>query len=180
MGIISGLFSIGTSIAANRRMKKIARQNQAILDKQARDNEAWYNRRYNEDALAQADAQRALTKVGNAVRQRNQQAAGNSAVMGGTGAQEAAARAQNNEAYSDTASNIAANAAAKKDAIEQQYMANKQNLANQQMAVNSGKIGQVANAATQIGAAAGSMFGSLDNGVTDFVGDKISGLFKKK
>lgn len=166
-GAISGLGKIGSMIAGNKRMRKLAAENKRILDKQASDNEAWYNRRYNEDALAQADAQRALTQVSDSIRQRNRQAAGTSAVMGGTGAQEAAARAQNNEAYSNTASSIAANAAANKNAIEQQYMANKQNIANQRMAVNNQQMGQVASASSEAGNAMGG------------IGSAIGSLFEK-
>lgn len=171
-GAISGLGKVGMMIKGNKAMKRIAAQNRAILDKQDKDNTAWYNRRYNEDALAQADAQRALTQVSNSIRQRNRQAAGASAVMGGTGAQEAAARAQNNEAYSNVASNIAANAVARKDNIEQQYLANKQDIANQKVANNNAMMGQVASASQQGQAAAGA----LGSAAGDLAGD----LFGKK
>lgn len=167
-GAVSGLAKIGMKIKGDKTMKRIAAENKAILDKQDKDNTAWYNRRYNEDALAQADAQRALTKVSDSIRRRNQQAAGASAVMGGTGAQEAAARAQNNEAYSNVASNIAANAVARKDNIEQQYLANKQNIANQRVAVNNGMIQQAASASKEGQAIAGEL-GSAVGGVLEDV-----------
>ena len=167
-GAVSGLAKIGTMIKGNKTMKRIAAENKAILDKQDKDNTAWYKRRYNEDALAQADAQRALTQVSDSIRRRNQQAAGASAVMGGTGAQEAAARAQNNEAYSKVASNIAANAVARKDNIEQQYLANKQNIANQRVAVNNGMMGQAASASKEGQAMAGEL-GSAVGGLLEVV-----------
>lgn len=114
---LSAAGSIFGGISASRAMKKVKKNLQA--QKQA--NKEWYNRRYNEDATQRADAQRILTKTEESIRNRNRQAAGAQAVMGGTEESVAAAKAANNGALAEAASQIAVNAEARKDQIEQTY-----------------------------------------------------------
>lgn len=114
---LSAVGSIFGGISASKAMKKVKKNLQA--QKQA--NQDWYDRRYNEDATQRADAQRILTKTEESIRNRNQQAAGAQAVMGGTEESVAAAKAANNQALAEATSQIAANAEARKDQIEQTY-----------------------------------------------------------
>lgn len=92
------------------------------------ENQDWYDRRYNEDATQRADAQRILTMTNENIKQRNQQAAGAQAVMGGTEESVAAAKAANNQALADATSQIAVNGERRKDQIESQYMQTKADL----------------------------------------------------
>lgn len=114
---LSAVGSIFGGISASRAMKKVKKNLQA--QKQA--NQDWYDRRYNEDATQRADAQRILTKTRESIRNRNRQAAGAQAVMGGTEESVAAAKAANNQALAEATSQIAVNAEARKDQIEQTY-----------------------------------------------------------
>lgn len=114
---LSAVGSIFGGISASKAMKKVKKNLQA--QKQA--NQDWYDRRYNEDATQRADAQRILTKTEESIRNRNKQAAGAQAVMGGTEESVAAAKAANNQALADATSQIAVNAEARKDQIEQTY-----------------------------------------------------------
>lgn len=114
---LSAVGSIFGGISASKAMKKVKKNLQA--QKQA--NQDWYDRRYNEDATQRADAQRILTKTEESIRNRNRQAAGAQAVMGGTEESVAAAKAANNQALADATSQIAVNAEARKDQIEQTY-----------------------------------------------------------
>lgn len=114
---LSAVGSIFGGISASKAMKKVKKNLQA--QKQA--NQSWYDRRYNEDATQRADAQRILAKTEEAIRNRNRQAAGAQAVMGGTEESVAAAKAANNQALADATSQIAVNAEARKDQIEQTY-----------------------------------------------------------
>lgn len=114
---LSAVGSIFGGISASKAMKKVKKNLQA--QKQA--NQDWYDRRYNEDATQRADAQRILTKTEESIRNRNRQAAGVQAVMGGTEESVAAAKMANNEALADATSQIAVNAEARKDQIEQTY-----------------------------------------------------------
>lgn len=116
-GALGAVGSIFGGISASKAMKKVKKNLQA--QKQA--NQDWYDRRYNEDATQRADAQRILTMTEEAIRNRNRQAAGAQAVMGGTEESVAAAKAANNQALADATSQIAVNDEARKDQIEQTY-----------------------------------------------------------
>ena len=98
---------------------------------QMQENQDWFDRRYNEDATQRADAQALLTQTANSIRERNKQAAGVAAVMGGTDESVAAAKAANNEALVDATSKIAAAADQRKDSIESQYLAKNADLNSQ-------------------------------------------------
>lgn len=116
----AGLSAVGSiigGISASKAMKNVKKNLQA--QKQA--NQDWYDRRYNEDATQRADAQRILTKTEESIRNRNRQAAGAQAVMGGTEESVAAAKDANNQALAEATSQIAVNAEARKDQIEQTY-----------------------------------------------------------
>lgn len=114
---LSAVGSIFGGISASKAMKKVKKNLQA----QQQANKDWYNRRYNEDATQRADAQRILTMTEESIKNRNRQAAGVQAVMGGTEESVAAAKAANNQALADATSQIAVNAEARKDQIEQTY-----------------------------------------------------------
>lgn len=122
---IGGALGIGASIfggiSASKAMKNVKRN----IEGQMKDNQNWYDRRYNEDATQRADAQRILTITNENIKQRNQQAAGAQAVMGGTEESVAAAKAANNQALADATSQIAVNGERRKDQIESQYLQTK-------------------------------------------------------
>lgn len=159
--ILGGAMKIGGAIfggvSASKAMKRV-KQN---LQEQQRQNEAWYNRRYNEDATQRADAQRILTITQENIRNRNRAAAGTQAVMGGTEESVAAAKAANNEALADATSQIAVNGERRKDAIEQEY---RQTDANLDAQLNNMEV----NRANAIAAAV--------KGVSD-AGSRIAGAF---
>lgn len=136
MGLIGGAIGAGISaiggifggISASKAMKKVKRN----IEQQQRENQDWYDRRYNEDATQRADAQRMITMVNDSIKKRNKQAAGAAAVMGGSEEAVAMAKEANKQALSDTTSQIVANAEQRKDNIEQQYLNRKADL-NQQL-----------------------------------------------
>lgn len=114
---LSAVGSIFGGISASKAMKKVKGNLQA--QKQA--NQNWFDRRFNEDATQRADAQAILSRTEESIRNRNRQAAGAQAVMGGSEESVAAAKAANNEALAQAMTNIAVNAEARKDGIEQAY-----------------------------------------------------------
>lgn len=116
-GALGAAGSIFGGISASKAMRRVKKNLQA--QKQA--NQNWYDRRYNEDATQRADAQRILTQTEESIRNRNRQAAGAQAVMGGTDESTAAAKAANAQALADATSQIAVNAENRKDQIEQTY-----------------------------------------------------------
>ena len=156
---IGGALGIGASIfggiSASKAMKKVKRN----LEGQMKDNQNWYDRRYNEDATQRADAQRILTMTNENIRQRNQQAAGAQAVMGGTEESVAAAKAANNQALADATSQIAVAGERRKDQIESQYMQTKADLNDKLNNLEQAKAQNTAQAVQGVAQAGANMAG---------------------
>lgn len=154
MGIGASIFG---GISASKAMKKVKKN----LEGQMSENQNWYDRRYNEDATQRADAQRILTMTNENIKQRNRQAAGAQAVMGGTEESVAAAKAANNQALADAASQIAVNGERRKDQIESQYMQTKADLTeklNNLEQARAQNVAQAVQGVAQAGANMGGMF----------------------
>lgn len=168
--IISAAAAVGSAIYSGVRSAKAARAKQKALDRQKAGNEAWYQRRYNEDTTQRADAQRLLRLTEEKIRQSNQSAAGTQAVVGGSEASVAATKEANAKALSDTMSDIAAKGEARKDRVEESYMSRKNALDTQQMSLDEEKANNetqaVASGLQGIGQAAGAL-------------DKMSSQIKK-
>ena len=131
IGIIGAAAGAASSIFGSLGKNKALKKQIAAINEQKADNQAWFNQRYNEDATQRADAQRILSMTMDSIRNRNRQAAGTAAVMGGTNESVAASKAANAQAMADAASQIAAAGAARKDRIENQYLARKNELQGQ-------------------------------------------------
>lgn len=161
MGLIGGLLGAGIGavgsifggISASKAMKR-AKSN---VEAQRQKNQDWYNRRYNEDATQRADAQAILTKTEESIRNRNRQAAGVQAVMGGTEDSVAAAKEANNEALAQATTNIAVNGEARKDAIESQYQQNEAAATQQLTDIERGKAAAISQATQGVVAAGAGM-----------------------
>ena len=156
-GAMSAVGSIFGGISASKAMKKVKKN----LQDQKQANQDWYDRRYNEDATQRADAQRILTATEESIKNRNRQAAGAQAVMGGTDESVAATKAANNEAMADATSRIAVAADARKDQIEQQYQTRDAQLQAQlnDLEINKANaISQAVQGVAQAGAGIASAF----------------------
>ena len=116
-GAVGAAGSIFGGISASKAMKKVKNN----LLRQQQQNRDWYDQRYNEDATQRADAQRILSLTQQAIRQRNREAAGAQAVMGGTPESLAATNAANSQTIAQATSHIAAAGDSRKDQIEQAY-----------------------------------------------------------
>ena len=182
--LIGGALQIGSSIFGAVKSAKAAKkvksnieqqqkENKQWADKQNLDNQNWFDRRYNEDATQRADAQRMITKTTEALKQNNKAAAGSAAVMGGTDESVAAAKAESMQALADTTSQIVAQGEARKDSIENQYLSRKDAIDESYRQANDsynaqlneiemGKAQNIANAASQVGSAAATIGGNLD------------------
>lgn len=159
MGILGGAIGAGLGavgsifggVSASKAMKRVKNN----LQEQRKKNQDWYNRRYNEVATQRADAQAILTKTEESIRNRNRQAAGVQAVMGGTEESVAAAKAANNEALAQATTNIAVNGEARKDAVEGQFLQTEANIQQQINDLEQKKAANVSQAiqgVTQAGA----------------------------
>lgn len=111
---------------------KMLKQQMKMVNEQKKENQNWYDRRYNEDSTQRADAQAMLTQTAEAIKQRNQASAGSAAVMGGTEESVAATKAANAQAMADATSKIVVAGEQRKDQIENQYR-ERNNELNQQL-----------------------------------------------
>lgn len=154
---------LGSSLFSGIMQKKAAKKQKENIEKSKAENAAWYNRRYNEDATQRADAQRLLRLTQESIRNRNREAAATQAVVGGTEESVAATKEANAKALADTASAIAAQAEARKDNIEQQYLNRNQALDDQLNGIEANKIQQTADAGSQAIKAFSNMGSALAN-----------------
>lgn len=151
----SGIFG-GIS---NRKARK---RQERMLARQQQENQAWYDRKYNEDPTKRADTVRLLTQMQEQIRDRNKAAKGRQAVMGGTDDAAVAAAEANSKAIADTTADIVARNDARKDSIEQQYMQRKQNLQNGQMQLEAEKADTTANVVQGVLGTAANIAAALD------------------
>ena len=156
---LSAASSIYGGIQASKAAKKAKRETEA----QRRRNQNWFDQRYNEDATQRADAQRLLTITEENIRDRNKAAAGNQAVMGGTDESLAATKSANNQALSQTASMINAQAEAQKDDIEQQYRHADEGYSQDSRNIEYQRAKNIAQAVQGVGSAASAIGSSIDS-----------------
>lgn len=160
--LIGGGLSAAGSIVGNILSAKANREAKKKIEQEQQENEAWYKRRYNEDATQRADAQRMITMVNDAVKQRNKAAEGTAAVMGSGSEAVAQAKAANNALLSDTAAQIAAQGEARKDLIEQQYLTNKRNATDKLADLDLQRSANIAKMTTELLNTAGDIAGDID------------------
>lgn len=162
--LIGAGLSIASSIAGGIANRKARRKQEQMLAQQQRENQAWYDRRYNEDPTKRADTVRLLTQMQEQIKNRNRAAKGRQAVMGGTEDSTTAVKEANNKTLADTTSQIVAANEARKDAIEQQYQQNKRSIQGQQMQMEAEKSADTANAVAGVAGTAANIAATLDAG----------------
>ncbi len=158
--LIGGAMKIGGSIFGGIKASQAMKQVKKNLEQQRRENQDWYDRRYNEDATQRADAQRMLAMTNDLIRQRNRAAAGTQAVMGGTEESVAATKAANANALADTAAQIAVAGANRKDNIENQYMTRKGAINDKLNNLQQQKANNIISAVNGVSSAASDITGS--------------------
>ena len=162
--LIGAGLSIASSIAGGIANRKARKKQEQMLAQQQRENQAWYDRKYNEDPTKRADTVRLLTQMQEQIKNRNRAAKGRQAVMGGTEDSTTAVKEANNKTLADTTSQIVAANEARKDAIEQQYQQNKRSIQGQQMQMEAEKSADTANAVAGVAGTAANIAASLDSG----------------
>ena len=162
--LIGAGLGLASSIAGGIANRKARKKQEQMLAQQQRDNQAWYDRKYNEDPTKRADTVRLLTQMQEQIKNRNRAAKGRQAVMGGTEDSTTAVKEANNKTLADTTSQIVAANEARKDAIEQQYQQNKRSIQGQQMQMEAEKAGDTANAVAGVAGTAANIAASLDSG----------------
>lgn len=162
--LIGAGLGLASSIAGGIANRKARRKQEQMLAQQQRENQAWYDRRYNEDPTKRADTVRLLTQMQEQIKNRNRAAKGRQAVMGGTEDSTTAVKEANNRTLADTTSQIVAANEARKDAIEQQYQKNKRSIQGQQMQMEAEKSADTANVVAGVAGTAANIAETLDAG----------------
>lgn len=162
--LIGAGLELASSIAGGIANRKARRKQEQMLAQQQRENQAWYDRRYNEDPTKRADTVRLLTQMQEQIKNRNRAAKGRQAVMGGTEDSTTAVKEANNKTLADTTSQIVAANEARKDAIEQQYQQNKRSIQGQQMQMEAEKSADTANVVAGVAGTAANIAATLDAG----------------
>lgn len=162
--LIGAGLGLASSIAGGIANRKVRKKQEQMIAQQQRENQAWYDRKYNEDPTKRADTVRLLTQMQEQIKNRNKAAKGRQAVMGGTEDSTTAVKEANNKTLADTTSQIVAANDARKDNIEQQYINRKNQLQNQQMSIDAEKAADTANAVAGVAGTAANIAASLDSG----------------
>lgn len=153
-GIIGAGAGLAGGILGGIGKNKMLKKQMKMVNEQKRENQNWYDRRYNEDSTQRADAQAMLTQTAEAIKASNRNAAGTQAVAGGTDESVAATKEANANALAQTASNIVQQGEQRKDNIENTYRTRQQSLDSQLQQLEGQKSSAFDIASSAIGGAA--------------------------
>ena len=161
IGLASAATGLASSIFGGSKAAKAAKQANRQLEQQKKENQAWYDRRYNQDYTQTAEAQSLLNYAREQADRNWKKAEGGAAVGGATDESVAQAKEAGNRMISDTASNVAAQSTSQKNAVENQYMQTKYGLTNQQIANLQNKAANISKAAGNASSAFMNLSGTL-------------------
>lgn len=162
--LIGAGLGLASSIAGGIANRKARQKQEQMIAQQQKENQAWFDRKYNEDPTKRADTVRLLTQMQEQIKNRNKAAKGRQAVMGGTEDSTTAVKEANNKALADTTSQIVAANDARKDNMENQYRARKSQLQGQQMSLEAEKAADTANAVAGVAGTAANIAAAVDSG----------------
>lgn len=147
--LIGAGLAVGSSLWGGYKASQAAKKANRQIANQRAANQAWFNRRYNEDYADTAAGQRLITQAKDYAKDNWKKAQGASRVGGATDESAAAAKEAGNKMVGNTISGIAAADTARKDRIDAQYRAMDNSLAQQQIAVEQNRAAQISQAASQ-------------------------------
>ena len=163
--LIGAGLGVASSIFGGISARKARRKQERMLAQQEKENQAWYDRKYNEDPTKRADTVRLLTQMQEQIKNRNKAAKGRQAVMGGTEDSTTAVKEANNKTLADTTSQIVAANEARKDAIEGQFQARKDAIQNKRMGLEAEKAADTASVAAGVAGTAANIASTIDGGL---------------
>lgn len=147
--LIGAGLAVGSSLWGGYKASQAAKKANRQIANQRAANQAWFNRRYNEDYADTAAGQRLITQAKDYAKDNWKKAQGASRVGGATDESAAAAKEAGNKMVGNTISGIAAADTARKDRIDAQYRSLDNSLAQQQIAVEQNRAAQISQAASQ-------------------------------
>jgi hypothetical protein len=164
VGAIAGAaIQAGSSIYGAIKSSQANKRAQDLIQSQKDENRKWYEQRMAEDYTQRADVQNVLRKQRDMLSEQYKRARATNIVAGGTDESLAMQQQAANEVLGDTMGNIAAQAEAYREGVENQYRAQDAALTQQQVAAHQQQAAQIAAAAGQAGkAVSGLVSGGLD------------------
>lgn len=163
--LIGAGLGVASSIFGGISARKARRKQERMLAQQEQENQAWYDRKYNEDPTKRADTVRLLTQMQEQIKNRNKAAKGRQAVMGGTEDSTTAVKEANNKTLADTTSQIVAANEARKDAIEGLFQERKDAIQNKRMGLEAEKAAGTASVAAGVAGTAANIAATIDGGL---------------
>jgi|GEM_PF-1183959 len=163
VGLLAGAaLSAAGSIFGGISGQKTAEKQTALLAAQKANEQAYYDKNYNEDVFSTSDAQSAMKYAREQADKIFRKEAGAAAVAGATTASESAAKERANEMISNTASAIASTGSYRKDSLDANHLAQQNNFAQQEIATEGAKGNAIAGATKGVLGAAGNIFMASD------------------
>jgi len=162
--IVGAAAQIGSSIYGAVKSSQANKRAQQMIQNQRDENQKWYDMKMAEDYTQRSEVQNVLRKQRDLLKEQYNRARATNIVAGGTDESLALQQREANETMGETMANIAANASAYKDSIENQYRSQDAALNQQQIGVEQAKAQSIAQAAGQMGSA---VSGLVTGGVTD-------------
>ncbi len=146
---IGAATALGSAIYGAIKSRNANRKASNLISTLKNDNRRWYESEMAQDYTQRSDTQAILKKQKELLEAQYNKARATNVVAGGTDEALAMQKAQANDTLADTMTNIAAQASAHKDNINQQYRQQNTALTQQQAGVYTGQGQQVAQAAGQ-------------------------------
>lgn len=171
--IIGAAAQIGSSIYGAVKSSQANKKARQMIQNQRDENQKWYEQKMAEDYTQRPDAQNILRKQRELLQDQYQRARATNIVAGGTDESLALQQAAANETMGDTMAEIASQASAYKEGVEEQYRANDAALNQQMVGVEQGQANAIAQAAGQMGSAVSGL-------VTGGVAEKEDESIEKK
>lgn len=162
--IIGAAAQVGSSIYGAINSSQANKRAERLLKNQRDENQKWYDQKMTEDYTQRSDVQNVLRKQRELLQEQYQRARATNLVAGGTDESLALQQAAANDAMGDTLADIAANASAYKESVENQYRATEAALNQQQITNEQNRAQAIANAAGQVGSA---VSGLISGGVAE-------------
>ena len=154
---------LASSLIGGAKAAKAAREAERRQRAQEAKEEAWYNRRYNEDYVDTAAGQNLVRRAKEMALDATKRAAGAQAVAGGTDAATQQAKDAGNKMVGDTIANIAATDQQRKAQVDAAHQQAEANFAQMDMARANQRAQNITQAAGQASNAIMSAAGAIED-----------------
>lgn len=132
--IIGAAAGLASGIAGGIKSANAAREQQNLINQQKAQNDAWYNKMYYQNYMDSSEAQAAMKRVEDTLRNRNKDAQAQAAVTGGTQESVIAQQANDQKLVGDVVESLAARSDEQKRQADYMKQANDSAIMQQQLA----------------------------------------------